>query len=609
MMLVNQIILIFNILNIINACIPDYPWDASKPMPPWGGCVPANTYNFDYWNALYSQSTQCSISNDQNPQICDQKTYTCQRSCTSDSQCVFEYIGQPTKKLTCSTRHFTNYYCYFPANNNVYERAPFDVTFCQCTSDSQCLFGLKCNDGICACQSDAQCGPSQICVNGPYSWDQMGGNSRGPYFKDARPFGDCSCDVGRPEESCNFNGYCVLRYDNDNNRAHPTMQSVPNGGMRTAGVCRCYKGWGGKFCEINYARKQKCNNHGVPLCTSGYSPDGSVAVLSLNTNTNLNLFPCKSNLVGFNDAADGKPVPGSVGCQCDVGYGPDIASSPTYQCATTVPCASQGNKLGTVEADQWCRCYGDFYDYRGISGLDIPIKPGQCNANCRKDRCNNHGSCSGDPANGIAYNNKCTCDYGWTTSDYQKSQNDQQKEYFEMRSYCDIPYDIVNGVQVNCGYYAVAKDNQCVLKPEYASKSSQFFISGTTGLLTRKCPIVSGGSFIGLECGGPLLGQCVSDGHNGKQCLCNNGFMGDDCLTLTCPNSLYVNGAVCSGNGFCNNPTPLIPSQGRCICKAGFFGEACERRAIDCAQSQPVYPFQKSQQGIPDLIAQVQQIA
>lgn len=94
-----------------------------------------------------------------------------------------------------------------------------------------------------------------------------------------------------------------------------------------------------------------------------------------------------------------------------------------------------------------------------------------------------------------------------------------------------------------------------------------------------------------LECSGH--GAC--SGHSDYVCSCSAGFMGAACELRTCPlgpawfdgptadNTAHAE-AECSNRGVCDREA------GRCLCEAGFTGEACERttcpvddRGVECA--------------------------
>jgi len=98
-----------------------------------------------------------------------------------------------------------------------------------------------------------------------------------------------------------------------------------------------------------------------------------------------------------------------------------------------------------------------------------------------------------------------------------------------------------------------------------------YVLSSTSSLGISTCPGV-------IQCSGH--GVCD---ENSYQCYCSNGWSGGDCSLMTCPSgmswfayptadeSAHINDyEVCSNMGICNMIT------GKCQCRDGFYGEACE---------------------------------
>ncbi len=585
---------------IAHACVPD------RSNNVYGGgaavwCSPANVDYYGYF--LPMMLNQCSQQqvNPQSPDTfaCEESTRSCQKRCNTNSDCV-TYYGDDRLQQPCLDQWQTNQQCYgySPETNGAHI-----VKFCGCYTADDCPNKELCVIGVCRCAYDFNCGRAQICIQGQRSWNEIGQNGA---FTERSSYGECACDLANPSASCNGNGVCVRRQD-DNNIAHSTWQRVPSGGMVHSGVCKCYKGWAGRFCQDNVVRRTRCNGHGVALCNREQSSNFR-SVVSRYTGVSFGLYECDYTSVGWQDDWNSAPKPGEPGCQCDPGFYPDVSVSSTGHCAQLLPCDNgSGAAAGTVQIDGYCRCFSDFYDARYIDQTLQPT-PGHCVPGCAQTICSGHGTCIPTAGSNTQFNAACQCDAGWTNSPLTERDKNAFVSLFEQKRYCDIPYELINGQQVLCGFYGQIDQialHQCSLKPEYASVASEFRQDLITGLWFRSCPVPVTGPFTGLQCTGALFGQCVADGHGGFQCKCNNGFTGSDCRTRTCPTFAYVNGDICSGNGFCDNATPTSPEQGRCICKPGYFGDACERRAIDCAQSQPVYTFQSQQASIPDLLSQL----
>lgn len=560
-------------------------------------CHAANRDYTGYFIPL--QSRQCDV---QNPiaeaaktQVCDESYRTCNQACSSDADCVIQ-TGDTQVKQSCLGFMQRNTFCsYFSGGNS-----PAEQKQCGCTNDAQCLSGERCRDGLCVCYSFYDCTRSgQVCLFGQRSWNEISQNAG---YTETSLFGQCFCNPYL-NMGCSGNGDCVFRQD-ENNIAHATWQLVPNGGMTRAGVCQCYKGWAGRFCQDNVAKRVRCSGHGTPLCTKALSSSDLPAV-SKNTGLSTGLYECTYKKTGWQNDWNASPRPGELGCLCDAGYEPDTGEDGSKFCWREQSCAAGGGKqVGAISSDGYCRCYADYFDKK-FEGLDLIAKPGRCSAGCGALICSGHGSCVATADSG-SFNAACECDAGWMTAPITDQVINANRRDFQYRKYCDMPYEVIEDAIVPCGYYGKIGDNgQCALNPIYSSYSSEFTLDAITGLYVRSCPKPKSGPFQGQPCSGPVFGQCVSDGHKGTQCQCNNGFTGTDCRSITCPSYLYANGMVCSGNGYCDNATPNVASNGRCICKQGYFGDACERRVIDCAQSQPVYTLQSQQPLIPDILTQL----
>jgi hypothetical protein len=101
-----------------------------------------------------------------------------------------------------------------------------------------------------------------------------------------------------------------------------------------------------------------------------------------------------------------------------------------------------------------------------------------------------------------------------------------------------------------------------------------------------------------LPCSGH--GVCAQDT---KRCACSDGWQGGDCSEMSCPLGLswfsyptadeqaHFDYAVCANMGHCDTTT------GRCMCRKGFYGEACEYMACDGVSSDTESSLSKSCNG------------
>ena len=290
------------------------------------------------------------------------------------------------------------------------------------------------------------------------------------------------------------------------------------------------------------------------------------------------------------------------------------------KCSALIPCFNSltGSVVGTLANGQ-CKCSGDFYDVVGSVNTLGDAKFGSCVSGCSAKICNAHGQCTPDPRGTTTYNSICSCNTGFTTSTYRADRNAQtpEKSNFDQRLYCDVPYDPQDASlprQITCGRYGEERKfpdtngYMCQVKKEWEYLQGLLSVNPATQLYRRSCGRSENPVYRDLTCGGSGRGICVSDGRQGSLCQCSNGFKGVACDELVCPVRLYVNGGVCSGNGYCDNPTlkfddPVAvfdnqltafkASAGRCVCKSGFIGDACEKVRLDCSvgQTQRNYPL------------------
>ena len=418
---------------------------------------------------------------------------------------------------------------------------------------------------------------------------------------------ECQCDPSQGSLGCNGRGICQLfKISNQDGQGQPYAFQLPDKGVVQYGQCKCYQGFDGKYCEIPLARIRYCSNHGQPLCTISSALSPKTIVSDRTTGARIpDHYYCDVA------AADlGKFGPGYTGCQCDVGWGPNIDPNGggTQKCNQPVPCfvpagAPGGTPTvgGVLQGDGRCKCFNDFYDTFDSTNKAVNY-PGECRSNCRVERCSARGVCAPKSS---SFNEQCICDSGWGTSQTQTSLNNllQPSEAFSKGFFCDQPRD--PRTQKPCGKWGF-EDTSRTESSGCAPITTNVPLridNALTKLWVQQCGQSDPGSGLLLDCGGVTRGSCVSDGDFGQACKCKNGWTGLDCSQPVCPSNAYNRGAVCSANGLCANQafdqnidafgqsSNWDRSQGSCVCKTGFFGLSCQHKRLNCGVSQTVKSY------------------
>lgn len=597
-----------------------------------GACIPSNSFElWPYWRNNRSpdvfarlKENQCARwgSNGFEQDYClGSRLNVCLKTCAADTDCL---VPNDITNVDAPNT-YKQQYCRFHYDDGanipiVRYQGVGDETFytgpasmvCQCRSDGDCKQSERCYQGACMCTNSQQCGAGRQC-----SWYGRSFNEfRNSVYKPYRADGQCRCNPAQGRVGCSGRGHCTQQsnFNSCSKCVNQMTFDIPSGGPTSQGYCHCLSGFTGNFCETDDAVNTKCSGHGKPLCKARWAKDANTIERSLNTGAEIKfdaataLYSCDISKLQY-PAESSPDARGDLGCQCAPGWGPETANPGTPKCSRKIDCqtlAGNGKLVGFLAGDGKCKCLNDFYDStRQVEGATSSAA-GYCLPDCRANRCSGHGTCIPNPNTGDQYNSQCACDLGWQTSKKSNEFNvASDNRAFEEKTFCDVPVDPnYKPDGAACGFWAaeqiaVGSANWCTLKPTFqATMSSVLAPDASIKLFVQSCGRSANPLFLDKECGGSTRGTCVSDNRYGSVCQCKNGYKGLACDDLVCPRDVYVNGGVCSGLGFCDNPTLSLggafdQSKGTCICQPGFGGFACEIRKLDCGSSQTVrnYPL------------------
>merc|ERR1711871_1777026 len=329
---------------------------------------------------------------------------------------------------------------------------------------------------------------------------------------------------------------------------------------KATGTCSCFESYSGVAC-------------GTVTCPSGIAPvrAGNASAAAATTPR----------------VCSGKGVCTSSGiCECKRGYmGPacDLLACPPYD--VTNLCNGKG-ECNTTSGT--CSCQpGSGGEACGQAGC--PAVGGKS--------CSGRGNCNED--------GQCVCHVGHRNGDLKACE----------RLSC---IDNATGVEdSNCtdGHGYCRMDGVCDCFAGFSGALCQIQV----------CPMDAAGK----HCSGH--GHCVNDTQGGGSCECHQGYSGRVCENRLCPNDCSGHGVCTDGRCFCfardergaswdgedcsfkvcpkncwNNG--VRAANGTCMCKEGFFGEACEWLAcpknpdVVVSQTGPSgnQPAQCSGQGVCD---------
>lgn len=338
----------------------------------------------------------------------------------------------------------------------------------------------------------------------------------------------CVCQVGNHGERCELmsaclshpclhGGTCVDTYFLHNNGieslsmySNPSFIDTEQNGMSY--ICKCMSPYAGHNCEDDSCRY--CSAYaecilGHCVCKEGFHGDGKT---------------CKKNVCHPNPCKNSGtcvPTDSSYDCECALGWtGPHCE---TRQYCIPNPCKNGGTCF-PEENGYRCTCLSNF------EGNDCE-KANPCSPN----PCKNSGTCK--EMNGVA---TCEC-----------------SAQFE-GNFCEIDKC------AKCDSHARCDNGNCVCMEGWVGDGqtcSPKEGGGPPGSRASPCesnPCQNGG-------------QCIDRGSS-YQCLCSEGFSGDNCeLSVGRENPCEPN--PCQNGGQCR----VVEDKPVCICPEGFEGEFCEK--------------------------------
>lgn len=286
-------------------------------------------------------------------------------------------------------------------------------------------------------------------------------------------------------------------------------------GACVEGECRCYRGWAGLACEN---RECPSNCHGRGTCQA----DGTCLCGPGWTGLGCAIRTCEhlAGCHGRGFCADGECVcsRGWTGATCESKECPQGCSEAHGVCDTSGgTCVCKDGWSGALcDVPPPCPngCSGRGACVLGLCVCEADAGGADCSQLTCPGGCSGHGSCN-------SHTGKCECDAG-----YEGTPNCAHK-----------------ACEADCHHSGVCAGGKCIC------------FGGFTGRLCERRSCGLG------NCSHPH-GRC--DTSTGA-CVCAKGFSGKDCSLKECNG-----GKGCSGNGVCQ--------RGKCFCRAGWRGDACDEQ-------------------------------
>ena len=568
------------------SCFPGYYGDNCEKI------VPA-TWTCDPYK--YDQDSTCDCNCGSPDPDCTTSNQASATHCTS-----YEYCDLTNGTCTCNGK-----------NQGV------TTTTYRCNSHGTCG-----DDGHCTCDADYY---GVFCESPvPGGWDTTRAAQNGHSCTDAAYAKDniCDCDCGVADPDCNTNNYmdaprceawelCIDGVCT----CSGTRRCNNHGDCDGSGVCSCYYGWYGTYCEkqvpaawtcprTTYEQDSNCDcNCGLsdPDCVTGANANSAVNCASYEYCVN-GVCECQGSL-----RCNGQGTCGSDGvCVCNAGHYGTFCESDVPSAWLNAPVACSGDKYAKDGVCD-CNCGAADPDCDDVNSLGTAATNCQSyekcvDGTCECDplvRCNGHGTCDNAQRT-------CTCDeQHWGT-------------------YCEKE---VPGVWLSlCSGDLFGKDGACACEcgdvdPDCDSSNSQngnaqncaSYEDCNAGVCVCDHVLRCNGAGRATACGDDGVCTCTDD-YWGQQCqhtvpdspawTCDHDKFGKDnncdcnCGTTIDPDcnptnlydpencesyeycandgSCYCDGTLrCHGHGTCMGEGGK--TQGECTCEADWWGDYCEK--------------------------------
>ncbi|RZF34933.1 hypothetical protein LSTR_LSTR011427 [Laodelphax striatellus] len=395
------------------------------------------------------------------------------------------------------------------------------------------------------------------------------------------PIGDyyCQCRSGFTGQYCDTEITARL-CDNSPCKHGGTCTVNPLSGQYE---CQCPPGYTGRDChhDINECMSTPCLNAG--LCED--KVNGYQCVCNHTgyeeANCEININECEKkpwlNGVCFDNY-------GGYTCQCLPGFGGLNCEMNLNECASD-PCQNNGTCTDQVGSYR-CDCSPGFTGHNCQTSMNLNLNPNLID--CRTSPCPPHATCLNINATFM-----CVCEQGYFGDQCEKKMEDCSSEPclhggvcqdnasgagFTCNctsdytgALCELVYDACSSAP--CRNNATCKHLQ--QQEPHSRNRRDYFCQCPPGFKGSDCE-TNIDDCLGVVCGEGK--QCV-DKINGHECLCQEGWGGDNCSLRM----LSAADSACQQSMPCKNNATCIDGSGyQCFCKPGYSGDHCDLDFDEC---------------------------